>query len=280
MSSDLRERARVLAGDVQSYTKELDKVRKALEALAQEPTWNDRALRTRSLKALSGLRDRSLPDVETARAELEKAVQEHQRSVRQGFLEQLIPAIEAEKITWRELGQQPPVLDIGGIQVTLDYDKEQAELAYGREPMTKVALVPSEILAARSEQVARLKDAWPGSEAFFVACDSAYRARCGREGKPLGERVHIVDLIPELLVEYELRGMRKATSSFGRLELAFCLDRLAREGALEHGGRRLELGTATGGSTKDKKRVLFLTAGMGGGQYYLSVRVVPAGGAA
>ena len=278
MLGELRERAKAFAFEAHKYTKEVDKVRKALEALATEAAWADGAQRKRCIKAIVGASELRAPVLDAFGEALQQGSEQFASELRRTFLDALVAEVERRKLAWQSVGQQPPVLDLAGISVTLDWDKECAALAYGREPLAKVSLVVGEVLSAREEQIDRLRSVWPGPDVFFAALDSAYRARAGREAKRPGERVHLVDLIPELLVEYELRGLRSPKTIFGRAELAYCLDRLAREGGLEQGQRRLELGTATGGSTKDKRQVLFLQAGMGGGQYYLSVCVAPTSG--
>lgn len=264
-------RARELAQQMRDYGKEVEKQRKALDALAQAATWDERAARERARKQLAGAR-LELPAVSDFVAELEQAATKIAGEKRRGFVDQLSQAVQKAELQMQALGQQPPVFDVHGIQVEVDYDKEEARLAYGREALGKCALTPTAILRDREAHIARLQGAWPGAPEFFDAFAGAYRARAGRENKPIGERVFLVDLLPELELEYKLRKW-KLSDALDKSALAYCLDRLAREGVLEKDGMRLELGTATGGSTKDKKRVLFLQKGLGGGQYYLTARV-------
>ncbi|MDP6424367.1 MAG: hypothetical protein QGG14_06460 [Planctomycetota bacterium] len=278
MSGELRERVAATAASLRCYVKESEKARKALEALAVEQSWDDGAQCSKYVAAVRALAAAPPPDLGAISDELAAACDAQRRALRQTLLDRLIGAAEAENIEWRRIGDQPPVLNVGGIRVELDYDKQEARLAYAKEPLARCVLDPCQILEARCDQIARLTLAWPGADELFEAIESAYRARLGREAKPFGERVNLVDLVAELVVEYERRGLCK-NATIGRAELAYALDRLAREGGLARHGHRLELGTATGGSTRDKKRVLFLASGLGGGQFYLTLRFAAAVGA-
>jgi hypothetical protein len=277
MSAQLRERAASLAAQVRDYAKELDSARRALEVLASEDGWRDAGRRGKCVKALHACASHEPPDLRAFLAPLEDAVAGFLADRRRSFLDELIATAKAQNLACTMLGQQPPVVDLAGIQAEVDFDRESVELSYAREPLARVGFDAMAVLQERAARAAELAAVWPGAEVLFEALESAWRARLGREGKAPGERVHLVDLLPELVIEYERRGLRQS-GTLSRAGLAFCLDRLARDGALERAGRRLELSTATGGSTKDKKRVLFLTAGMGGGQYYLAVRFVQAAG--
>ncbi|MEZ5990413.1 MAG: hypothetical protein R3F30_15125 [Planctomycetota bacterium] len=280
MTQDFRDRARELATVCQARAKELDRLGRALAAVADEAGFRDPARRRKLAKELRDAR--LLAEVTTDLGELGPALAEAERAWRQelhmGFVDRLLEAAAARGLEPRRLGDRPPVWGLGGLAVELDLDKEQALVSYAREEVARCALDPAAILDAVDEARAGLEAWWPGPERFFDALAAAWGARLGREGRPAGERVALVDLCDELAVELARRGLGpgKDLQPFPRVALAACLDRLAREGALQQGRLRLELGTATGGTTKDKRNVLFLEAGMGGGQYYLSLRFAPA----
>lgn len=280
MSEEIQARARELAAALKARGKEIEKARKALEELGGGTAFRDAAARKRARKAIEDCGAGGLPDLAGFVTDLDQAARGHKQEMRLSFVDALLEAAAKESLPTRKLGDQPPVYDLGGMACTIDFDKEEARLGYAREAVARLPLDGERILEARQQALDKLTEAWPGKEAFFEAAWSAWRGRLGREGKPAGERVHIVDLLPELTLEYAERKLWRGKKQEGlrpmtRQELAFCLDRLAHEGGLQHGNLRLELGTATGGSTKDKKNVLFLEAGMGGGQYYLSLRFVP-----
>jgi hypothetical protein len=101
-------------------------------------------------------------------------------------------------------------------------------------------------------------------------------------GHTLGERVDLVDLrLPLALLRTGADRWRRIelakTPSYERYQLAYQLQRLRKDQLLEKGGLRLDLGSATGGSTRQKHNVLFIPRAGGDGQYYLSLRFVKAG---
>lgn len=269
MTEALQRRAHELALSLREHVKELEKQRKALELLADPKAWTDRASRERAAKAVAMTVE--APALAAFAAELTQGLRAWASEQRRVFVDRFLALVAERGGTAEPVGQQPPVFDLAGIQIEVDYDKEEARLSYGREDLGSCALDPETILRARDEHALRLERAWPGAAVFFDAFASAYRARLGRENKPPQERVALTDLLPELGLEGELRRLEAPISD--KASFAYCLDRLAREGGLEKDGYRIELGTATGGSTKDKKRVLFLRHGLGGGQYYLTARV-------
>lgn len=275
---ELRAEFGQFAASVKELGRDVEKLRRALDTLADVETWRSPATRKRCMQVLRDSESFALPQVKSLLDRLAPALAKYRVGLRERFLTDLETALQEEGGSLRRIGDQPPVFEISGLTLTIDFDKEDASLSYAREEVAKLPLDALEVLQAGRTVRDSLQDAWCGAEAFFAALLSAYRARLGREGKPLGERIQLVKLCAELGVEYANRGLwqskQKGLRPLERVELAFCLDLLARAGKLHQGKHRLELGTATGGSTKDKKQVLFLEAGMGGGQYYLSLRFV------
>ncbi len=281
MAAELQKEAGDLAEQTRELAKQLERMRKALLSLSEQGGWTERSPRERSLRVLEELAGLSLPAYEGYLQRVRDELRSFLPRFRQAFLDRMAERLREEELPFAPLGDQPPTFEIGGLTLVLDFDREHADLCYARETLDRRVLKTQEILDARAEALAALEELWPGREEFFEALASSYRSLLAREGMSAGERVSIVDLIPELSVEFERMAVaaspRAATGPgirrLTRAEFAYCLDRLAREGSLHVGDRRIELGTATGGSTKDKKRVLFLEAGMGGGQYYLSLRM-------
>jgi hypothetical protein len=85
--------------------------------------------------------------------------------------------------------------------------------------------------------------------------------------------VDLVDTLAPLAWLLDPSSGRK-TTPYPRHMLAYQLYRLQREAHLQHEGLRLELGTATGGSTRHKAKVLFVPSSHTEGFYYLSLRFV------
>ncbi len=114
------------------------------------------------------------------------------------------------------------------------------------------------------------------SEEFFDALLAAYREELARRNEPAGERVVITDLLPRVAFQFQTDRFRSDPvaglyRNYGRARLAYDLSRLRREGVFARHGWRLNLGTATGASTQDKKKVLYVAEAPEQGQYYLTL---------
>ncbi|PIE25238.1 MAG: hypothetical protein CSA62_01455 [Planctomycetota bacterium] len=286
MAHELQDEAVRLAERCRDLARDFERVRKAVQQLGDHAGWAERGTREKGLEVLQSAAGIELPDFADFEKRLRTEIGTWLGRFRQAFLDKLFKSCKERGLSVTALAEQPPTFSLAGLGLVLDFDKGVAEISYGRERIDRMPLKTSELLERCQALHAQLEATWPGAEPFFTQLLGAYRARVGREGKAFGDRVELVDVLPELSLSFAPDAARKASPTAGgkaptltlltRAEFAWLLDRLAREGALAQQGLRLELGTATGGSTKDKKRVLFLEAGMGGGQYYLSLRFVEA----
>jgi hypothetical protein len=229
---------------------------------------------------------RALPPVQTElTAELgpliealEAFVQEQERSRPLYFGRSLREAAEAQQIAFSVLTSEPPEYRLAPFSVGADFRKGRAELRYARLALCEVDLDPESLLKARLKMLEALdtKDFCP--ERFFDRLLEAYRRVL--EGRAMGERVNLVDLLPELAFLGQSERFRKDPirdhyQPYGRVRLAWDLARLRRSGSLSRKGLRLGLGTATMSTTRKKEGVLFLEDETGRGQYYLSLCFAP-----
>jgi len=162
-------------------------------------------------------------------------------------------------------------LRIGELTVRLDLDRGEATLAYAREPLQTLRAEPRAVVDAVHRQTAALRWTQP-ADVVFRELIAAYRVLCAQTGQPLGERVNLVDLVSPLFYvrqPEDARTLRPVT----RAQLAWDLDHLQAARHLEADGLRIQLGTATGGSTAKKQSVLFLESAAAGGQYFLTFAV-------
>ncbi|RAL22942.1 hypothetical protein DL240_08605 [Lujinxingia litoralis] len=280
-SHDIAGKVDALKKDVQTAMRELSRARSALESmtragnLAADPekvATAFRDLRRSSLQAL-GLEDERLALV----GELEAYFEREKTRQRMTLLGELNRALTEEGGRLEHLGDHPLTLGIGQLTLTLDLLARRATLSYAREDIAEVEASTEAILkAVRQTRDAIQKRALP-SDLFFERLQHAYRVQLAMSGLPEGERVDLVDLlVPLALVDTDAEQRRKkgldALTPWPRYLLAYQLQRLRRDGLLEQQGRRLDLGTATGGSTKNKQNVLFIPGHGTDGQYYLSLR--------
>lgn len=206
--------------------------------------------------------------------------EERQRPLR--FARQLREAAEAQGVGCQTLGSTPPTLRLEPFTVELDFKKGQAELSYSRLEVATVPLDCDQILRERAKMLASLDGGDFIPEEYLHRVWEAYRRCLAAGGLKAGDRVELMDLLPELAFLMQSDRFRKDPTRetfkpYGKVRFAYDLARLRRSRQLEYQGARLTLGTATLGSTRQKDRVLFLEEA-GQGQYYLTIAF--AGGSA
>lgn len=226
------------------------------------------------LAQLQGLQNPPLPNDEAA-ATVKSwcANEERQRPLK--FGKQLRDAAEAAGVPFQQLGASPPTMRLDPFTVELDFKKGEAELSFSRLELATVPLDPDQILRERARLLASLETADFEPAEYLKNVFEAYRRTLGSQGLKWGERVDLVELLPELAFLQQSERFRKdptreAFKPYGKVRFAYDLARLRRARQLEHQGARLTLGTATLGSTRQKDRVIFLEEA-GQGQYYLSI---------
>jgi hypothetical protein len=179
-------------------------------------------------------------------------------------------------VEFRKLGDSPPSVSFGPIQIVLE-PGQYAQLKLGLEPICRATADPDSIL----ESIDHAREQWdartPDSPELFERLRRAYLMSCSRDGLSPGDRVDVVDLLgPLALLETKPKSFRKqglaSLEEYPRHLLARQLSILNRERLLKHAGYRLELGAATGGSTQDKRRVLYVQSTPSRGQYFLTIR--------
>jgi hypothetical protein len=171
------------------------------------------------------------------------------------------------------LSRDPLELHLAPVTVRIDVDRDRADLYFGRVRLSSCRADGWHIAVARAGVLRDLEGEDWEPEAFLARLRQAW-IRAGGDGW-----VELVDVLPELALLNQPPAFRKDPTAgrfvpYPRVQLAYDLWRLRRDRCLAADGWRLTLGTATGGSTRDKSRVLWLEDGRGGGQYHLSVRFV------
>jgi hypothetical protein len=231
----------------------------------------------RAQKLLSQLQSAALPEAPGPEAAL--AVkgwceqEERQRPLR--FGRALREAAEAAGVGFQQLGATPPTLRLEPLTVELDFKKGLAEISYARLELATVPLDCEQILRERARLLASLESSDFDAADYLAKVYEAYRRSLSNQALKWGERVDLVEILPELAFLQQSERFRKdpvreAFKPYGKVRFAYDLARLRRARHLEHQGARLTLGTATLGSTRQKDRVLFLEEA-GQGQYYLSI---------
>lgn len=179
------------------------------------------------------------------------------------------------------LTERPLAVLLRPLTAELDLEAGIARLLYAREVVVEAPLVPARILAARTAALDTIRDQALPSPRFFDLAHRAWRTVISARGLEPESRVDLVDLLlPLALLRQDVDEWRalapEKLAPWPRYLLAYQLRRLRHDGLLQQDGLRLELGVATGGSTRHKRNVIFLPTTPSEGQYHLSIRFVSA----
>jgi hypothetical protein len=174
------------------------------------------------------------------------------------------------------LGRDPLELRLPPVSACIDVDANRVRICFARLELARCEARGPDIVAARQQAVAQLEEGEWDAPGFLADLRVAW----GRasQGQAAGW-VELQDVLPELAfirqsAKFRLDPTAKQFVPYPRVQLCYDLWRLRRDRCLSGDGWRLSLGSATGGSTKDKKRVYFLEDDRGRGQYHLTLRFV------
>jgi hypothetical protein len=147
-------------------------------------------------------------------------------------------------------------------ELTVLIGPQRAELRYAREAVAFCQPTPDAITQAVQRARTRLAARSREPDELLPALAAAYAVVLGQRGGRTGDRVPLVDL-------------REQLPGYTRAQFAWDLARLRRERRLAIGGRRLDLGVATGHATARRSRVVWIENEGGGGSYFASFRLIP-----
>lgn len=175
----------------------------------------------------------------------------------------------------RLITTDPMEFSVEPFTVVVTLEQNLASILYARQPLEEVPAKPERIIASVEKNLKTLEAGW-ASERFFDALYKAYEMCLFDRKAPKGERVPVVGLLAYVALSFQSDKFRADPRSanyraYGRVQMTYDLSKLRRNGLLQRNGRRLNLGTATGASTQDKKGVLYVEESPGQGQYYLSI---------
>jgi hypothetical protein len=201
--------------------------------------------------------------------------QERLKARRIEFGRTLMETAQQAGMTCRMIASDPMEFAIPPFTVVIDLEQNTARMLYARLGLEELSTRPDRIISGLQKWAKALEGGW-SSEQFFDAlhgaCENELLARKERPG----ERLAIADLLPRVAFLFQSERFRSDPVAglyrdYGRVRLAYDISRLRREGVVHRNGWRLNLGTATGSSTQDKKKVLYIEDSPGQGQYYLSI---------
>lgn len=221
----------------------------------------------REVLARLGLGDTADATIERARSTLQRLRQEQRRSLRAD----LEAACEAAGRRYQRLGDSPPELLIAPFTAVLDLDSMEARVHYAREELVTTRAAAADIMKAIEQQEKRLGQRQQPPDQVLAQLYAAYLGVLGQSGGRLGDRIELLDVLPLMAIAQQsarwlASPVHERYRSYPRARFLWDLARLRATRTLEHDGARLELGTATGDSTRTPARVFFIDDGSGQGQ--------------
>jgi hypothetical protein len=278
----VNELARRLLAEVDKKSKEISKLYKALQKLASAEMLES----PRKVKEACKLLEKSNPkafglDIDFAELLEATAADQFQRvnERKVKFGRMLIESAESEGLTCKMIATEPMEFSLPPFTVAVNLDQNLAYINYARLALDELPAKPDQITAALQKNLEILETGW-SSEKFFDALYDAYRMQLFEKKDHRDERVVLTDLLARVALSFQSDKFRSDPLAgnyrdYGRVRMAYDLSRLRRNGLLQRNGRRLNLGTATGSSTRNKKGVLYIEESPGRGQYYLSIWFSP-----
>lgn len=152
----------------------------------------------------------------------------------------------------------PPEWRFG--ELTAVIGPRRAELRYAREPVGSSPPAPEAIVAAVRRAADRLAARSRPPDELLPALAAAYATVLKQHSARPGDRVPLVELRDEL--------------GGTRAQFAWDLARLRRERRLVVGGRRIDLGVATGHAAARRSQVVWIESDGGGGCFFQSFRLI------
>ena len=226
-------------------------------------------------KALAKLDENEPVELDAILAQVRSWLTEQEQSRRRRLNAELRAACQQAELELLVLAREPLELRLPPISVLVDYERNRAELRFADGVLQRCEVEAGAIMQARKKALDQLEGRHWDAPAFLELLLKAWR----RVARGAGGWVELVDVLPELTLLRQDKKFRRDPSArnfkpYPRVCFAYDLWRLRRDRCLSHDGWRLTLGTATGGSTRDKSRVLRLEDERGQGQYHLSLRFV------
>jgi hypothetical protein len=204
------------------------------------------------------------------------ADQRHRANIRRVEFGRLLKQCAEEKgVEFRLITTDPMEFSIEPFTVVVDLEQNLASILYARLTLEELPAKPERIMTAVEKNFKVLESGW-APEQFFDALYKAYETCLFEKKASRGERAPLKDLLPFVALAFQTDKFRADPMAanyraYGRSRMAYDLSKLRRSGLLQRNGKRLNLGAATGSSTRNKKDVLYVEESPGQGQYYFTI---------
>lgn len=257
------------------------------------------------LKLLTKL-SKLLADPVSEAFELEKLTEklhELRAEVQDDRLDGLLTAIHEALPTWKqekilvfskllvaEFGEEGYELSVrgseyrvGGFVIRADLTGGIAAIEFARERIRdKIPLKPKLLVKAFKSSYKEVCQRKLEPKEFLTVLYQAYTRTLFTVGQQLGSRVNVIDMLAETAFLLQKTGFRqdpdkKNYRAYGRAMFSHDLNMLRQSNQFVIQGRRLNIGTATIDFAEDRRKALYLTDGLGGGNFIMYLAFIPAG---
>ena len=204
-----------------------------------------------------------------------KSLEERHRTLRLNAHHRLIDGLKA-KLEHPEhmklISDSPCVIYIHPLTLEVQFEAAKATWTYAHETLATTSLDPDEIMKSHTQLLDTFRATRIDSAQFFACCKMAYEMALIKNGLRREERVNIVELLTPLAWLWpEAQQGKKGMTALPRYILAYQLQKLRADHLLQNQNVRIDLGAATGGTTRNKNNVLYIPQGTTEGQYYLTI---------
>lgn len=185
------------------------------------------------------------------------------------FVKDLHQACREHGVVPKRVSERPEEWRLAPFTLSVDRRRDRATLRYARRAMTRcLPCDANDVLNACQRVAAKLTAGSLAPDTLLPLLAQAYDTARDADGA----RVALPEFCNEVA---RLATDRSEQRRYTRAQLAFDLARLRREQRLQIDGRRIDLGSATGGLAAKKSRVMWIEGPPGTGQYYATFRLMP-----
>jgi len=186
------------------------------------------------------------------------------------FKETLVPLAKERGLAIKMLDPDPLELFLAPFTLRVDIAKDLVSFSLARLKLGKCGASADAVLATHDRLLSKLDGRNWDPDRFHRGLVRAWK-RLG------GDHAPIRDVLPEIAMAvqsdaWRLNPIAKNFREYSKAQFAWDLFRLRQKGKTCVDGWRLHFGPATGGSTRDKRNLLFVEDGQGGGRWTLTLK--------
>ena len=275
--TELKKQASILAKHLSKSANRLKKTTSLLNKFTKSKN-NDLNLISETISQLQGEWENLAPEnsIRTIHENLTKLQAQLRQNAHHNLLKALNEAA-TPNMKLKVLSDNPLTCYLHPLTVTADFERQKTILSYAKETIAESTLNVDTLFQDHEKALNEFRRLRIDSKTFITLLYKAYKMLTIKNNIPPDKHVDIVELIQPLSwIHPAINQISKKTLPLlPKYILAYQLQKLRTDKCLEINNAKLNLGTATGASTKNKNSVLFIPFTDTEGQYYLSLAFTP-----